>query len=41
MVTHIKKENQAKYNTKDSQKIITEDNKKRKVRKKTQNRKPK
>ena len=37
MVTHIKKEKQAKHNTKDGQQNTREDNKKRKGRKKTQN----
>ena len=37
MVTHIKKKNQAKYNTKHGQQITRKDNKKRKGRKKTQN----
>ena len=41
MVTHIKKKNQAKHNTKHGQQITRKDNKKRKGRKKTQNGNPK
>ena len=37
MVTHIKKKNQAKHNTKDGQQIARENNKNWKGRKKTQN----
>ena len=40
MVTHIKKKNQAKYNTKHGQQIARKDNK-RKGRKKSQNSNPK
>ena len=40
MVTHIKKKNQAKHNTKHGQQITRKYNKKRKGRKETQNSNP-